>query len=138
MQGVAALRSVSRMLRQLSKVPAKASRDAAKEIKARIRQEFATGTDPYGNAWAPLRPATLAKGRQPPPLTDTGEMASVTVEPAAKAGIVISLGADYSRFHQTGTRNMAARPILPDHRGLPDTWRRSIEDAIDRAWRRAQ
>ncbi len=134
--GRAALNRIAKSLRQLSRVPSQAASGAAPEIRKLLVQQFLTGTDPYGGRWASLSQATLDKGRSPPPLTDSGAMATLDVQPSQGAGITITLGADYSRFHQTGTRYMPARPILPDQRGLPATWRRAIQDAADRSFER--
>ena len=38
--------------------------------------------------------------------------------------------ADPASYHQEGTVNMPARPIIPDEsRGLPETWEQAIQDA---------
>ena len=133
-----AMASLGRMrstLERLSDVPARTAALAAPRINALIQAGFDAGTDPYGTAWKPLRPATLAKGRFPPPLTATGRMRSGTkVRPRAggRAGLVLVVGASYARFHQTGTRYMAARRIAPT-RGMPASWRREIVAASKEA-----
>jgi hypothetical protein len=35
----------------------------------------------------------------------------------------------YAGYHQTGTKNMAARKVLPDA-GLPQVWRDRIDAAV--------
>lgn len=113
---------------RLAAVPSRMAPAASREIARLIESEFATGRDPYGRAWAKLKPATLARGRRPPPLTATGKMrGSVQVRPAPGAGIAITFGsATPAIFHQYGTRKMAARPMLP--RGtFPATWARALE-----------
>jgi hypothetical protein len=75
-------------LRALAEVPSRAAKAASESIATLILDGFDAGTDPYGRPWAPLRPYTLAKGRFPPPLTDSGAMRdSVDVRPTAGAGI---------------------------------------------------
>lgn len=108
--------------------------EASIEIFETIDSEFTLGSDPYGEAWAPLAPATLAKGRAMPPLTDTGAMRESLRVSVSEASIVASLP-DPAGYHQDGTRYMPARPVLPDYaRGLPDAWRASITDAGQRVF----
>lgn len=125
-------------LRALSEVPSRAAADASVRIAGLIDESFDAGTDPYGRAWAPLRPYTLAKGRFPPPLTDSGAMrASVDVKPTAGAGIEVTIGTDYATFHQTGTRDMVQRQILPQSGGLAPSWREAIAAAVRAAMSKA-
>lgn len=123
-------------LRRLAEVPATASREVAEQITGRLDAGFSAGTDPYGRGWAPLAPATLRKGRHPPPLTDTRRLRSGTVaRPRAGAGVALLTGDAYGGYHQTGTRHMPARPILP--RGsMPATWNAIIRTAVANAARR--
>ena len=119
------LESLEHFLHDLEEFVPSIAELAAPRIDYAIEQEFAEGRDPYGNAWARLRPATLAKGRTPPPLTDTGAMReSVTVRPTPH-GLYITV--DWpAHFHQRGTKYMAARPILPEQT-LPPRWVATIE-----------
>ena len=115
-------------LAKLARVPSQVASGAADGIRDAIVDEFAAGQDPYGREWEALAEATLLKGRRPPPLTDSGDMADVTVRPSSGAGIEISFEPEYSGFHQTGTRNMPARKPLPDA-GFPKTWSDAIAAA---------
>lgn len=127
------------ILGELSTVPSRAAAEASGEINELIHQQFVQGADPYGRPWAPLAPATLAKGRAPPPLFDSGDMASETgARPAQGAGIELNVPAP-GGFHQFGSRNVPwntrnpARPILPDGDELPEAWQAAIEKAVDNA-----
>ena len=123
-------------LRKLSEVPAQVARGAADAIAAQVQEDFDAGLDPYGEPWEPLAEATLAKGRTPPPLTDTGAMrASVDVRPGSGAGITFTID-DPAVHHQYGTVNMPARPMFPNQASLPDTWSRAIADASEEAFKR--
>lgn len=125
-------------IRKLSAIPSQVAAAAAEKIEAQIQDDFDAGVDPYGDAWAPLMPATLAKGRSAPPLTDTGAMrASVVVQAMAGAGISVTID-DPAVHHQYGTVHMDARPIFPNQRELPDTWQRAISDAAEEALDRAR
>ena len=108
--------------------------EASIEIFETTDSLFVLGADPYGETWAPLAPATLAKGRTPPPLTDTGAMRESLRVAVTETAIVASLE-NPAGYHQDGTRYMPARPVLPDYaRGLPDAWRASITDAGQRVF----
>lgn len=131
----AALARIKRSVAALARVPSQTSAAAAPKIQALIEEQFASGTDPYGRAWEPLSQATLDKGRSAPPLTDSGELAGVTVAPMAGAGVSVTLGASYGAFHQVGTRYMPARPILP-YAGLPAAWKQALSDAATAAFER--
>ncbi len=134
--GSAALSTITRALNELAKVPSRAASGASERIDALIQREFDQGTDPYDSAWEPLAEATLDKGRTDPPLTDSGALREVEVTPARGAGINVTLGEAYGAFHQIGTRNMPARPILPTG-PLPVAWREAIDAAALEACNRA-
>jgi phage gpG-like protein len=131
------LKSMGRLqsnLGRLASVPAQIAADASESIAELIQGEFDNGNDPYGRPWAPLAERTLAKGRTPPPLTDTHAMReSVDVRPMAGAGIAITMD-DPAGIHQTGARRgawvMPARPILPAE-AFPKTWRQALDDATE-------
>jgi hypothetical protein len=102
------------------------------EIFEAIDSLFTLGSDPYGKPWAQLAPATLAKGRAMPPLTDTGRMReSLRVNVGVRS--IVATVDDPAGYHQEGTRYMPARPILPnDAQGLPDAWRAALSEAAQR------
>jgi len=131
----AALERLAANLAELGQVPSRAAASAADELGAIVQMQFDAGVDPYGDAWAPLAESTIAKGRDEPPLTDSGSMASgIQVRPARGAGIEFTVEAEYAQFHQTGTRNMPARKILPDGDELPPHWDEVIERSVNDAF----
>jgi hypothetical protein len=115
-------------LAKLARVPSQVAGDASEGIRSEIEAEFEGGHDPYGKSWEALAESTIARGRRPPPLTDSGDMAAVDVHPTSGAGIAIEFGPEYSGFHQTGTKNMPARKPLPEA-GFPTSWSKAIADA---------
>jgi hypothetical protein len=126
----------SRALRELARVPSQISGEVSKRIQADIMRRFARGEDPYGRRWAPLKPATLAKGRHPPPLTDTGRgKGGIRVTPARGAGVQITSSVPYMRYHMRRTPHRAARPFLPEG-VLPKAWAEIWRDALVRRARR--
>jgi hypothetical protein len=125
MAGEVAL-GLAKSIRQLSRVPAQTASAVAEQLSSELEQGYAAGIDPYGQAWAPLRPSTLARGRTPPPLTDTGAMRSASVvSPLGGAGVGFGGLPEYAVYHQEGTAQMARRRVLPDA-GLPSAWRAII------------
>ena len=126
--------ALSARMRELAGVPSQAAVEASEEIQDLIEAEFEAGNDPYGDPWAALRPSTLARGRRPPPLTDTSAMRdSVQVIPTAGAGIGIIIGTEYASYHQYGTSRMESRPMLPDRDTMPESWTVAVMDASDHA-----
>lgn len=136
--GFVALAKMRKSLAQMQRVPSRAATAATKEIQAHVDAQFSAGIDPYGNAWEGHADATVKRWGEHPILDLTGELAGgVTVSPSRGSGIKATIDEEYGVFHQIGTANMPARVILPDGRGLPDTWRRSIADACDKAFSEA-
>ena len=123
----------SRALRDLARVPSRVSPDVARGIKREINRTFREGTDPYGRPLAPLRPATLAKGRHPPPMTDTGRAKrNVTVRAAQGAGVQILSPPHPLIYHFRRLGVRAARKMLPEG-VLPSRYRKVWQRALDRA-----
>jgi hypothetical protein len=124
------LLGLAKSAHQLARIPAQVVRPVADRYNALLQIGFDTGTDPYGNAWAPLAEATLAKGRFPPPLTDTRAMRSQAVlVPMAGAGMELEEQVSYGVHHMSGNDNLPKRRYFPDS-GLPAGWRRVLEDEL--------
>ncbi len=115
-------------LRGLADVPSRTTKAVAPLLLARWRADWRAGKDPHGRAWAPLAPATLAKGRTPPPMIDTGgTLASTAVRPLKGSGIAITVGG-YASLHMRSTANRPARTTVPTM-GVPASWRAIIAKA---------
>jgi hypothetical protein len=115
-------------LDRLSRVPARFCRRAADELTTQIHRDTAAGLDAHGRPFAPLRPSTLANGRHPPPMTDTGQsLAATRARPLGGAGIAIELGGHY-RHHMHPTPNREARRVLPVF-GMPAAWSEALRRA---------
>lgn len=118
-------------LRKLAEVPARASKQAAASIQKLVDAEFAAQSDPYGKPWAAHAGATVERWGAHPIHDLTGdEKSGVKIAPRRGAGIRITFETDYSRFHQTGTADMPARPVLPSN-VLPAAWNKAIRDACE-------
>lgn len=125
---VSGLMGFEQSIRRLSTVPAKVAEKGAERIADLIDQQFASGTDAYGGAWAPHKESTVRRWGEHGILELTGATrGEVDVHPMGGSGIAIELG-DLAALHQNGTSRMPARPILP--RGaFPATWRDALEQA---------
>ena len=129
---MAGIRSLYLSINSLAKVPSKASVKIADFVADDIQSKvFDAGRDPYAKGWKKLAPATLRKGRRPPPLTDTSELRNtLLVVPMQSAGIKIVITADYGNYHMTGTKHMPARPFLPFDGRLPKRWTDAIRAIV--------
>ena len=143
MHAPAAFGRLEKVLERLAYVPRRAAVIAAPLLTRELRKQFRQGVDPYGRPWAPLAASTLAKGRRPPPLTDTGAAAGATkamVRSGNRAGIHIVFGRGYLYFAQSGFRVgrtiVKPRRILPQQ-GMPAAWREILKRAAKQAFREA-
>jgi hypothetical protein len=124
----------------LANVPARVAARVSEELELELQADFAAGTDPYGDPWAPLAPATEARGGTAAPLTPGSMLDSLRVAPLSGAGVGIAL-AHPAEIHQkgwTGPRGSGpARPMVPDRDTLPEKWREILgaatEDEIQEA-----
>jgi phage gpG-like protein len=135
---MAGFRDLADRLAELEWIPSRIASEVAGAINESIADQFSAGHDPYGKPWAPLLPSTVRrKGGDRRILRRTDVLSSETVaKPTSGAGIEIS-SVDYGQFHQTGTKRMVARKILPDGAELPATWSKAIEEATERAFKKA-
>jgi hypothetical protein len=119
----------------LRDVPAVAAPLVSERLEQLVQLEFDAGIDPYGEAWTELAPATIAKGRHAPPLTDTRELRDSLLVYPSKFGVRMTIGtqAHPAGPHQTGWEGKQgsgpARPIFPTGE-MPDSWANAIQDAI--------
>lgn len=99
-------KAVGLLRRAASDGARQAMNEAAKTAAlALVEKGFATSTDPYGNAWADKVDGTRAT------LDKSGTMRGSFEGIATAKGWRIFNGADYSGYHQHGTRG---RPVNPD------------------------
>lgn len=125
-----ALQRVAQALGDLDSIPAQASAEAAREIERLIQDQFRSGTDPSGRPWKDL----ASGGRSF--LFRSGDLfGSIHVKPRPGAGVRVTVDAKYASYHQTGTKRMPARKILPEDE-LPESWELAIERAVENSMRR--
>jgi hypothetical protein len=137
MVGIEAIGRLKETIRRLSDLPRAIAVEAKPGLDKLLRAEFTSGADPYGRPWDPLKASTLAKGRRPPPLTDTRALRSgtkVQTRSGLRAGLVLLTG-PHGYFHQVGFRvyrtRVAPRRVLPQY-GLPIAWKKLLRDAARR------
>ncbi len=136
--------------------PAPALDAIGRVLKTHLQLEFQTGTDPYGNRWAPL------KVRHGQPLRDKGHLMSSIDYRVDGDGVEIGTNLSYAPVHQFGAvieaKNARAlrffvegRPVfvgrghkitIPARKifpleGLPAAWSADALDAVGDALRRA-
>jgi hypothetical protein len=93
-----------------------------------VEEQFALGVDPWGRSWADLKESTTKKGRTPPPLTASGKMRSKAQAIPGVKGITEKIPSP-AGFHQTGTKKMESRPLVPHGNVLPPRWSEPLEAA---------
>jgi hypothetical protein len=134
---MAGFRDLSDRLAELQGLPSRITREASESITELLAEEFAQSKNAYGNAWKPLKTSTVRrKGGDTRILRDTDDLASATVaRPSSGSGIEIVSG-DVGGYHQTGTKRMVARKILPDGSALPKSWTQAVQDAAENAFKK--
>lgn len=111
--------------RELNKVPARVSSQAAPAIERMWRKTYRLQQDPYGKQWAKLAKSTIDRKGFDTIMVEGGDTYRDTrVRTLPGAGIALSTG-DKAQWHLEATANRPARPVLPLH-GLPAPWRERI------------
>lgn len=115
---------------QLRKAPdsvlKKVSRQLAAETLDRVKEGFRSERDPYSKKWKEKKVDDRRKvlsGR-------TGRLKQYQVKSLGTQSFTVGPIVNYARYHQTGTRYMVARKMVPDERGIPKSWERDFEEII--------
>lgn len=106
--GVRALDDVQSRLKNFR--PALGEVGAYLERKAKLR--FVKQQAPDGTKWAPLKPSTLLSKKTNTILRETGNLVNSIAFNVGADEVRIKPSAEYGIFHQTGTKNMVARPFM--------------------------
>lgn len=93
-------------------------RKRARVLDGMIQRGFRESRSPYGKAWKPLAPATVARRRKgsSKPLIDTGQLRKSVTVMASYDSIHFGLSgapATYGPVHQFGGESIPARPFFP-------------------------
>lgn len=94
-------------------------------VEILIDERFEARAAPSGARWETRKPPTGSW----PLLEKSGRMRKEYHVTATAAGVTVTNKVPYAGFHQTGTKNMVARKVLPDA-GLPPAWRDRIDSAV--------
>lgn len=130
------LDGIRNALRELTRVPSRVSSKAAPAIERLWRRDYMAGLDPYGKAWAPLRPSTVRRKGHDRIMVESGEtLAQTRARPLGGAGIALRTGPKAS-WHMQATASRPARRVLPAF-GLPKTWRAELREISAREFKRA-
>lgn len=126
--------AVGNRLKSLQANVKKAASAAGQAYESQLRKQFAMKVDPYGNPWAPHRPATVKRWGVHPLLQLTGAMRNSFKVSVNGLDIVATMAPPAWR-HQVGSAYMAARPIFPS-KGLSGSALGEISVAINKAMRK--
>lgn len=108
---------------------ADASHRAAVAVQQQLERQYGSGKDPYGIPWPNKKDGS---GRSY--LQKTGKMKRETRAVRGVGGIRVTAPKP-AGFHQTGTKYMYARSLVPYGSDMPQDWRSAIEGAIREAVR---
>lgn len=108
------------------------SKAVAEEAIGLIQDGFREQRDPYGRPWAPKK---RPDGRAILVGKTTRLRRGWHVESSKRGQVVIAPSVDYATYHQTGTKHMVARKMVPD-RTLPAEWDSAIDEAVLEVLRR--
>jgi phage virion morphogenesis protein len=126
--------------------------DIGEELVSRILDSFEREATPYGDKWAPLKPATIlgrarrfktGKAKQsavanPRILQDTGTLrTSIEIQSVGSDHVNVWSRVEYAATHQFGSarKNIPARaffPVREDGVDLPPAWQESVLNQITR------
>ncbi len=110
-------------------VPEKIAIAVAPKVRTLVAAEFASKTDPYGDAWKPIKPATIKRGTESI-LVRTGRMRDELDVLPFGTRLKVLLGTFYARFHiSTGRRT------LPKPGQLPEAWSQLIDQEAAKAFK---
>jgi phage virion morphogenesis protein len=87
----------------------------AQDLKTLIDNSFDQSKSPMGQAWAPLKPATIKRRRKgsSKPLVDTARLRNSNTTQALPRAIRFGTNVEYAAAHQFGTERIPARAFLP-------------------------
>lgn len=105
--------------------------DIGNYLVSGIGNSFKKEVDPYNKKWQQLSPATISekerKGYPLKILTRTGKLRSSVRFVVNNKSVRIIVDSNYATFHQTGTKKIPKRQILPEGK-LPTKTQRDIID----------
>lgn len=114
----------TKRLKGLRKIVDDIGAPVAVRIEALVKEQFTKSEDAHGREYDPLAPATqLRHGSGTKPLSRWARHAKV--RHLGRGKLVLVFDDKLARFHHDGTKNMPARPLLPNN-ALPESWNVAI------------
>jgi len=114
------LESLQALLAEAPQLLETMSRQMAEETVGLIKDQHRTETDPYGAGWQPKKVPDRRK-------ILSGKTSRLKngwhVSRAGKRGFTVAPSVTYAAYHQSGTRRMPVRLLVPTKaKGLPKPW----------------
>jgi hypothetical protein len=104
-----------------------ASRNFAEEILGMVKQQHRDESGPYGERWKPKKKPDRRK-------VLSGKTSRLKggwhIAKSSKGGFIIAPSVVYAAYHQSGTRHMPQRLLLPDGRGMPRAWSDAADEVV--------
>lgn len=91
-----------------------------------LEREYDQGQSPDGETWAPKADGS------PSHLQKTGAMRSGTKAVNGVSGVSVHIPKP-GNWHQSGTKRMPARKLVPETEPLPPEWQKALENAATEA-----
>ena len=124
---LAQLTGFSDRLQSLHEVLPKAASETGQRGAGEIRKNFSSKRNPYGVGWAPRTRAYAH-----PLMRKTKALLGSVRGWGAGNLFKIGFSIGYGIFHQSGTRKMVQRMLIPEKsKGIPDTWEPWIGRILD-------
>lgn len=114
-------------------IKARMLKAAADEALKQVQRGFRSSVDPYGNAWKRLKNNRAGSRRRGRPLVtghSYGMQYRFTARPTPR-GFVIENAVRHVVFHQSGTKTIPARKMVPERGELSANWKVPIEAAVN-------
>lgn len=99
--------------------------NVGEEFLGLVQDGFREERDPWGRGWK--KPKAVPDGRPLLVGKTTRLRRSWHIERTARGVITIASGVVYAKYHQTGTRRMVARKMVPDDE-LPPAWNAALQE----------
>ena len=106
----------------MTNIQVEINKAVSKELSDLVDKGFQDKRDPYGKKWKITK-----KGHEFDPNDSIRKSVKVT---ASKDSVDFTSSLPYTKYHQTGTKNLPQRMMFPDGE-LPRTWSNSLEKIID-------
>jgi phage gpG-like protein len=122
-------RELERLRKKLERTPRlleQAGEAVGEEFIGLIQDGFRRSRDPFGHSWAAKKHPdgrAILVGRT------TRLRRSWHLERSARGVITVASGVVYATFHQTGTRRMVPRKMVPDD-ALPPDWNAALTETV--------